>query len=117
VKSKFIGQIPPTTRPFTRESTGSSGALICARTRITMGLLVVTQEEKRIAIKVCYLIEYREPDEDDWPPIITELSSRYGVTSKVVRRVFIACRNGKKNREKQKEGAGLKHKLDCDNAC
>ena len=34
--------------------------------RMAMGLLVVTQEETRVAIKVCYVIEYGEPDEDDW---------------------------------------------------
>jgi hypothetical protein len=38
--------------------------------RKAMGLLVVvTQEEACIAVKVCYVMEYREPDEADWPPI------------------------------------------------
>jgi hypothetical protein len=30
-----------------------------------MGLLVVTQEEMRIAVKVCYVTEFDEPDESD----------------------------------------------------
>ena len=36
----------------------------------TMGLLVVTQEEMRIAVKVCFATEFNEPDETDWPNII-----------------------------------------------
>lgn len=72
--------------------------------RMAMGWLVVTQEETRVAIKVCYVVEYGEPDEDDWPSIIVELSTRFRVTPKVVKRVFIACRGGKTNPEKQKEG-------------
>lgn len=84
--------------------------------RTAMGLLVVTQEETRVAIKVCYVMEYGEPDEDDWPSIIAELSTRFRVTPKVVRRVFADCRGGKKNAEKQKEGAGRKHKLSHNNA-
>jgi hypothetical protein len=84
--------------------------------RTAMGLLVVAQEETRVAIKVCYVMEYGEPNEDDWPSIIAELSTRFRVTPKVVRRVFADCRGGKKNAEKQKEGAGRKHKLSHNNA-
>jgi hypothetical protein len=84
--------------------------------RMAMGLCVVTQEETRIAIKVCYVMEYGEPNEGDWPSIITELSKRFGVRPTVVKKVFIACRNGSANLEKQKKGAGQKHKLNSDNA-
>jgi hypothetical protein len=45
--------------------------------RKAMGLLVVTQEEAHIAVKVSYVMEYGEPDESDWSPIITELSTRF----------------------------------------
>ena len=73
--------------------------------RKAMGLLVVTQEEARIAIKVCYVMEYGEPDKDNWPPIISELLKRFHVTSKVVKRVFLACVNGKdKTREAKGRG-------------
>jgi hypothetical protein len=37
------------------------------------GLLVVTQEETHVAVKVCYVMEYGEPNEEDWPSIITDL--------------------------------------------
>jgi hypothetical protein len=83
--------------------------------RKAMGLLVVTQEETRVAVKVCYIMEFDEPDEADWPPIIAELSARFGVTPMVVKRVFIACRDGKANPEKRKQGSGRKLKLCRDN--
>jgi hypothetical protein len=70
--------------------------------RKSMGLLVVTHEEMRNAIKVSYIREYSKPDEDDWPPIILELSTRLGVTPKVVKNVFVACRGGKKKPRKAK---------------
>jgi hypothetical protein len=79
------------------------------------GLLVVTQEETRIAVKVCYVMEYGEPDEEDWSSMIPELSQRFGVSYRVVRNVFQACRDGKSRPEKQKKGAGRKLKLSRDN--
>jgi hypothetical protein len=44
-------------------------------TRLAMGLLVVSQEEMRVALKVCYAVEFEEPDEDRWPAIVGELST------------------------------------------
>jgi hypothetical protein len=84
--------------------------------RKVAGLLVVTQEETRIAVKVCYVMEYEEPDEEDWPSIITELSQRFGVRYRVIKKIFCDCRDGKINLEKQKKGAGRKLKLSRDNA-
>ena len=72
--------------------------------RKEMGFLVMTQEETRIAVKVCYVQEYGEPDEDDWPPIIKELSTRFRVQPYTVKRVFMDCCGGKKDTEKQKRG-------------
>jgi hypothetical protein len=43
--------------------------------RIAMGLLIVSQEEMRSALKVSYMVEFEEPGEDKWPAIIDELLS------------------------------------------
>ena len=80
-----------------------------------MGLLVVTQEEMRITVKVCYVTEFDEPDESDWPKIITELTKCFGLHPQTIRQVFTACCNEEANPEKQKEGAGRKMRLDRDN--
>ena len=82
----------------------------------TMGLLVVTQEEMRIAVKVCYAREFNQPDESNWPKIINQLSARFGTNYRSIKQVFTSCRNGQTNPEKQKKGAGRKHKLDRNNA-
>jgi hypothetical protein len=37
--------------------------------RKELGMVFVTQEEVRIAIKVAYVLEYDEPDESDWASI------------------------------------------------
>ena len=61
-----------------------------------MGLLVVTQEEKRIAVKVCYITEFDEPDESEWPTIITELSKRFGLHPHTIRKVLLPVAMEKK---------------------
>jgi hypothetical protein len=53
------------------------------------GLLVVTQEETRIAVEVCYVMEYGEPNKEDWPSMTTELSQRFGFRSRVIKNVFL----------------------------
>jgi hypothetical protein len=70
-------------------------------TRLAMGLLVVLQEGMRVALKVCYVVEFEEPDEDKWPAIFDVLSSRFAISSKVVKQVFTACHEGVKNPEKK----------------
>jgi hypothetical protein len=71
----------------------------------------VTQEEVRVAIKVAYVLEFNSPDQGDWKNIITDLKRRYGSSRKVIKRVFVKCRSGVDNPEKQKVGAGRKAKL------
>ena len=80
-----------------------------------MGLLVVTQDEKRVAVKVCYITEFDEPDESEWPTIITILSKLFCLHPQTIRKVFTACCNGKEDAEKQMKGAGRKFKLEPDN--
>jgi len=82
----------------------------------TMGFLVVTQEELRIAVKVCYVIEFNEPDESDWPKLISQLSTRFGMHYNTVKQLFTSCHDGQTSPEKQMKGAGRKHKLDRNNA-
>jgi hypothetical protein len=43
--------------------------------RLAMGLLVVLQQEMCVALKVCFVVEFEEPDEDRWPAIVDELST------------------------------------------
>ena len=80
-----------------------------------MGVLVVTQEEKRIAVKVCYITEFDELDESEWPRIITELSKHFGLHPQTIKKVFTACCNGEGDPEKQMKGAGQKLRLEWDN--
>jgi hypothetical protein len=79
------------------------------------GIDYVTQKEVRIAIKVAYIREFHSPDEEEWKKIVTNLQNRYGLSRKVIKRVFIMCRDGVANPEKQKVGAGRKAKLGHDN--
>jgi ABC-type Zn2+ transport system substrate-binding protein/surface adhesin len=51
----------------------------------------VTQEEVRVTIKVAYILEFNSPDKGDWKNIVTNLQKRYGLSRKVIRRVFIKC--------------------------
>ena len=76
-----------------------------------MGLLVVTQEEKKIAIKVWYITEFDEPDESEWPRIITELSKHFGLHLETIKKSFTVCHNGEGVKEKWMKGAGQKLKL------
>ena len=64
--------------------------------KMAMGLLVVSQEEKRVAVKVCYITEFDEPDESEWPTIIMKLSKCFGLHPQTIRKVFTDCCNGKK---------------------
>ena len=64
--------------------------------KMAMGLLVVTHEELRVAVKVCYITEFNEPDESEWTTIIMELSQCFGLRHTTIRRIFTDCRNGKK---------------------
>jgi hypothetical protein len=80
-----------------------------------MGIDFVSQEEIRIAVKVAYVREFHSPDECDWQTIVTTLNERLGVSRKLIHRVFRKCRDGVENPEKQKKGAGRKHRLDADN--
>ena len=59
--------------------------------------------------------EFHSPDECDWQSIVTTLNVRFGVSRELIRRVFRKCRDGEENPEKQKKGAGRKHRLDAEN--
>jgi hypothetical protein len=80
-----------------------------------MGFLVATQEEMQIAVKISYIYEFHEPDENDWPNIIKQLRTRFGLNYSSIKQVFTSCCSGHKHPEKQMPGAGRKHKLGRDN--
>jgi hypothetical protein len=65
-----------------------------------MGFLVATQEEMRIAVKVCYIHEFHEPDENDWPNIIKHLCTRFGLNYSSIKQVFTSCCSGHKHPKK-----------------
>jgi hypothetical protein len=69
----------------------------------------------QIAEKVCYIYEFSDPDENDWPNIIKQLRTRFGLNYSSIKQVFTSCCSGHKHPKKQMPGAGRKHKLSRDN--
>jgi hypothetical protein len=79
------------------------------------GLVVCSQTEMRIYIKVAYVSRYDEPDESDWGRIAGDLSKETGMRRATIKEIFKKCRSGERNPEKQKKGAGRVVKLKPDN--
>jgi hypothetical protein len=76
------------------------------------GYLVCNQTQARTYIFVAYVKRYNEPDESDWPNIITTLATETGMDRRSIEAVFVKCRNGDPNPELQAEGAGRPRKLE-----
>ena len=81
-----------------------------------LGMLFATQEEVCIAVKVSYIMEYKELDESEWPAIISNLHARWVIGRKTIKDIFKRMRDGDQNAKKQRKGAGCPCKLNKDNA-
>jgi hypothetical protein len=82
----------------------------------SLGMDFVKEEEVRVAIKVAYVLEFDSPDESEWKPVVTLLRKRWGVSRRLIQKVFKGCRAGSANPEKRQKGGGRKPKLEKDNA-
>jgi hypothetical protein len=73
--------------------------------RESLGLDLVSYEQIRVAVMVAYVREFKSLPECDWRgAIVTTLKGRLGVSRNSIRQVFLKCRDGVSNPEKQKKG-------------
>jgi hypothetical protein len=79
------------------------------------GQRVCNQTQVRTYIIVAYTQRFLEPDESDWRGIITTLQKETGLNRESIRAIFLKCRSGDPEPEKQRKGAGRPRKLKKDN--
>ena len=118
-----LANVVPET-PSNRISTASEDVdrrIAARRARSTMaeaeaaGFQVCSQEQLRTYCVVAYRRRFEEPDEVEWAGHCAQLSKETGMNKQTIREVFRKCRDGVKEPEKQKEGAGRPRKLPSDN--
>ena len=83
--------------------------------RKSLGMNIVTYEERRVSVKVAYVWEFDSPPENDWGPLVTLLKARVGLSRETIKKVFKGCLDGVANPEKKQKVCGRKHKLAEDN--
>jgi hypothetical protein len=76
------------------------------------GHRVCNQTQLRTYIVVAYAQRFHEPDESEWPQIMTTLVQETGMGGRSIREVFTKCLSGDPNPELQQSGAGRPRKLD-----
>ena len=78
--------------------------------RLASGLLVSSEEHKRIYCQVAYNVRFNDPPREDWNAIANEISQEIDFSPKSIIRVFEKCFNGE-DASKRKAGSGRKRKL------
>jgi hypothetical protein len=83
--------------------------------RADSGLVVISQEEKRIYIKVAYAIRYEEPEPCEWSQIAGDLMRETCMRRETIIEIFNKCQSGVPHPEQQTQGCGRPVKLERDN--
>ena len=97
------------------QSAAKNRVKMTMKEREESGLVVLSQEEMCIYIKVAYAIRYDEPMASEWGPVAGELMRETCMRRDTILEIFSKCHSGVPHPEQQKQGCGRPVKLGPEN--